>query len=422
MNTIRLQNLIPEVYTEESRDFQVLCRLYDSIFNGIKYDADSIKYITDTKFIQSSLLPLLETKLGFFTKKTLTDTEMRYILMAFPDIVKNKGSLKAIKQLVNVCLKLTDITGEYTISYSDKETVINGVTIKDHTIIVGINTMIENLDIINEIGEYIVPTGFNFYIYYFKNYSALDEIIYNEDVRLLYASSNLTSQIRGTRDYTDSVTDYTMPLDDDELSYDLLGGVDVAWINSIDDVFSDSFVGFYDTSSNLPAGSQGDLAITYETVNNVVYPVVYYYNASWNKLNFRGFCELSSSNPQVSNPQNYDVVCSYNNKYLVYQTNSWTECNYRGMFNTANEVIYPQNNDLILLTSNVKSYKLYKNGSWIDVSYKATYSNENQIDNSYKANNNLIILNGGTYYMYLNSVWNIITDSIYFLKKELITN
>ena len=67
MQTIRLQDLTPEVYTSESRDFQILCRLYDSSFNAIKYDTDSMKYLTDSRYIRSGMLPLLQTKLGMFT-------------------------------------------------------------------------------------------------------------------------------------------------------------------------------------------------------------------------------------------------------------------------------------------------------------------------------------------------------------------
>ena len=421
MQTIRLQNLTPNVYTDESRDFQVLCRLFDSVFNGIKYDSDTIKYIVDTKNIQSSLLPLLQTKLGFLTKKKLNDNEIRYILRVFPELVRNKGSLNAIRKLINICLKLNDISGEFTISYSDTATVINGIMIDAHTIIVGIDSVLNSTELITEIARYILPAGFSFYIYYYKNYNTTDDILYNQDVKLLYSSSNLNAQVRGTRDNSDGYTDYTMPLPDESMSYNLLGSVDVAWINSVDSEISDNFLGIFESFEDLPQGENENIAIALTTVDNVVYPDVYYYNDSiWNKLDFRGYCELSSSNPQVSNPQNYDVVCTpHKDKYLVYQTSAWVECTYRGLYNSETEVSNPQENDIIILSTGQSAYKIYKSGSWIDVNYKATYSNASQVNTDYEQNNNLIILNGGTYYLYVDNAWTIITDTIYMLKKVI---
>ena len=423
MRTIRFQDMTPEVYTDESRDFQILCRLHDSIWNGVKFDAETIKYIIDSRNIQSGLLPLLQTKLGFLTDKRLNDNEIRYVLRVFPDLLRNKGSLLAIRKLLNMCLKLNDISGEFTISYSDKPTIINGISINAHTIIVGIDTIIKNTEMINEIAKYILPAGFSFYIYFYKNYRATDNIYLNDDVKLLYSSSNLNSQIRGTRDNSDEFIDYTMPLSTEPMSYDLLGGVDVAYINSIDSKISENFKGIFNSTSDFPVGSNGNYAITFNTVNNVVYPIVYYYNDSWNELNFRGYCELSHSNPQVSNPQSYDVVSSpQEDKYLVYSSSSWITCNYRGLFLNTSSVTNPQTNDLIALTSGHTNYYIYKNGSWNQVEYKATYLNNTQIDDTYKIDNNLVILTGSTYFMYVNNSWTIITDSIYMLKKYITEN
>ena len=421
MQTIRAQNLIPEVYTDESRDFQILCRLYDSIYNGIKYDADSIKYIVDARNIQSGLLPLLQTKLGFLTKKNLNDTEIRYVLRVFPELVRNKGSLNAIRKLLNMCLKLNNISGAYTISYSDKATVINGISINSHTIIVGLDSIIKNTELINEIARYILPAGFSFYIYFYKNYSAVDELYLNEDVKLLYSSSNLNAQIRGTRNNSDGYIDYDMPLDNDEMSYDLLGGVDIAWINSIDSAYSDKFLGFYNSVSELPTGTNGDLAITYSDT----YPLVYYYHSSaWRLLNFRGYCELSNSSPQVSNPANYDIVCSpRETSYLLYVSSAWRTCNFLGMYDSITEVTAPQQYDLIVLNDDSQtSYKYYNGSTWVNANYKATYSNESQVSDSYKTTNSLIILTGAKYFLRLNNAWTVFTDPVYMLKKYVSEN
>ena len=67
MSLLRMQNRTPPIYCEESRDFQLLCRLYDTIVNGLLFDIETITDIINTKNIRSSFLQLLQTKLGFFT-------------------------------------------------------------------------------------------------------------------------------------------------------------------------------------------------------------------------------------------------------------------------------------------------------------------------------------------------------------------
>lgn len=451
METIRLQNLTPEVYTDESRDFQILCRLYDSIFNGIKHDADSIEYLTDTRFIKSNVLPLLQTKLGFFSKKNIDDESLRYVLMAFPSMVRNKGSLLAIKQLLNMCLKMNNITASYTINYSDSATIVNGVAINSHTIIIGIDTIISNTDIINELAKYLLPVGFSFYIYFFKNIAELQNIYLNDDVKLLYSSSNLSAQIRGTREYLASedesrYIDYTMPIPSEELSYDLLGGVDVAWISSVDSTISDKFKGIFESEEVLPSDdiSDGDLAIAMipsETSEEDVLPNVYYYhNSQWNQINFIGNCVLSGSDPDISGAQNYDLACvpyykkSINPKilsptYLRYSNNSWAECNFRGVFDSveaADSLSDIAVGDLIAIRDGVSSYKYCTSttggNTWVDLNYKATYSNAKQIIEDYNQSNNLVILFGAMYYIKLDGSWEEFTDSVYMLKKVYITN
>ena len=112
---IRLQDKTPEVYCSESRDFQLFCRLYDCVVNGIKFDIDTIPDILDAMTCRSSMLQLLQTKVGFFTNKQLTDDALRYVLTAFPMMVKNKGSLKAVQQAVNVFFKVNGIRSEVQI-------------------------------------------------------------------------------------------------------------------------------------------------------------------------------------------------------------------------------------------------------------------------------------------------------------------
>ena len=53
---IRTQEMVPDYYIEASRDFQVLCRLYDFAMNSLKFNIDSMQELTDTRNIKDTVL------------------------------------------------------------------------------------------------------------------------------------------------------------------------------------------------------------------------------------------------------------------------------------------------------------------------------------------------------------------------------
>jgi len=62
---LHIEKLVPDVYCEDSRDFQTISRVFNAMLNGVKYDAESTTKLLDTKLMREEFLPLLETKLGF---------------------------------------------------------------------------------------------------------------------------------------------------------------------------------------------------------------------------------------------------------------------------------------------------------------------------------------------------------------------
>lgn len=156
MSIIRLQNNTPPVYTEESRDFQLLCRIYDCIINAVKLDIDSIPTIVDTSQCLSSILPLLQTKVGFFTENTLQDKELRYAIEAFPYIVKKKGSREGIIECLNLFLQVNNIL-------KSSQVIITNESINkedEYTIKILIESEVKDTSLLEELIKYIVPTGY----------------------------------------------------------------------------------------------------------------------------------------------------------------------------------------------------------------------------------------------------------------------
>lgn len=147
---IKMQDNVPETYINQSRDFQLLCRLYDVVMNGVKFNIDAVGSITDNEKIQSNLLSLLQTKVGFF-EKYATDDNLRYILDAFPYIMKNKGSLKAVEQTLNVYLKMNHINTPVQIFANTNNRTVQ-IIVKSSVVL--------DTKLINDVMNYILPTGY----------------------------------------------------------------------------------------------------------------------------------------------------------------------------------------------------------------------------------------------------------------------
>ena len=207
---IFLTNDVPPVYIEESRDFQYFLRAYDVIMNMVKQDIDTLQYLANTEECQSRIMPLLKTKLGFFTNYSINNEMLRTILESFPIMVRNKGSLKAIQQAVYTFLKALNIKAEILIKFTgnEKETVKGGIEIDDHTILIAINSAVQNFYILEEIFKYILPAGYQ-YTFYFYREMIKNSWLLNENTGKFLVVSNLISDSIRTENFYNQDFDYS---------------------------------------------------------------------------------------------------------------------------------------------------------------------------------------------------------------------
>lgn len=161
----RFQDNLPEVYINESRDFQVLARLSDVLFSGIKYDIDTMVRILDATLIKDRMLDLLCTRVGFFSSVEIDAQVLKYIIASFPYILKNKGTEKGIKAAVNAILKAENQQSEdgieqvlvEVISEKPKNELRDAYTVYIYT-----TQSIYNKDALAEVFKYVMPLGFTY--------------------------------------------------------------------------------------------------------------------------------------------------------------------------------------------------------------------------------------------------------------------
>lgn len=195
----RLQENVPDVYARKSRDFQLLCNLFDILQGGLKYDIDTITSVVDTRYCNEKLLPLLQTKLGFFTNEHLTTDELRTLLTSFQTIVKNKGSSKGIRQAIELYLKVIGASrnSKITITNSNSNEPSNVISFYNNSYIVevSIEGQITDTTLLTEILKYVLPAGYKLQYSFYQSTSNIDHIVEKGTINIVIISSAINNQV-----------------------------------------------------------------------------------------------------------------------------------------------------------------------------------------------------------------------------------
>lgn len=174
----RLENNVPEIYVQESRDFQLFCRLYDSAFGGVKYSIDSLQKATSTLQCNDNLLDLIRLKIGLFKDLNISNDELRIILDAFPTIMRYKGSERALKYILNVYQRLIKDNTSYIY------TIVNKSDHQDYTIYLRFSQEQKYDSLLKELIGLILPTGYTLIYEIAKISNPVESIIVQDTVEI----------------------------------------------------------------------------------------------------------------------------------------------------------------------------------------------------------------------------------------------
>ena len=150
----KLEENVPDIYVEMSRDFQLLCRVYNILVNSNIITQSKIRQQLNIDQIDDKLLKLLAGRLGFSSDNYIPTEVMRSILLQFPFMIKNKGTKIGIEQAIKSVIKQTS--------------KVNSVYVSDITIATGeIKVIVESDDAsavdmsyLSNVLKYVVPVGY----------------------------------------------------------------------------------------------------------------------------------------------------------------------------------------------------------------------------------------------------------------------
>ena len=153
---IRTQKYTPEVYYEQSRDFQFIGRLYDVVLNSVKTNVDIIQNSLPFNTRSSrDLLKLMSYTLGFKPKHKYSHAQLLAICSVFSELLRNKGNVQSIYLLGETILKTEGIVGNIAcLMQYDVKTNKNLPTLR-----IIIPEQLAEIALFYDLLEYIAPVG-----------------------------------------------------------------------------------------------------------------------------------------------------------------------------------------------------------------------------------------------------------------------
>ncbi len=157
--SFRLEDNVPEVYVEKSRDFQLLCRILNIFLTAAIEESAKIPGNWDLDSLDEWLLPLAARKLGLIENSYFPPKILRNICKSWNHIIRNKGTERAVREAAYAVFSVNQdiVTLEVSRTATDQiyEQGSGGITVR----LTASTGSIEDLAYLEKLLPYILPAG-----------------------------------------------------------------------------------------------------------------------------------------------------------------------------------------------------------------------------------------------------------------------
>lgn len=181
----RLDDNVPRIYVNESRDFQMLCRLFTYGLNSPKYEAETLHYLNSGMLTNDRLLTNLCEKTGFMDGTSIKGEYLRFITENFGRLVRDKGAKTGICNAVYLYLLMYNIS---TACYVQ-------IDRKTYTIHIGIKSAVKDIQVLYTILKYIVPTGWILDIFFYQEMQIWQAFAYKDTLVNMVRKASATNAL-----------------------------------------------------------------------------------------------------------------------------------------------------------------------------------------------------------------------------------
>ena len=205
---IKIQNLVPSVYYNRSRDFQLLGRVYDIVFNFLKNNVDTISnlYIDE---MDDKLFPLLAITLGFKQTHEYNIEQLKDLCCTFIKILRNKGNLNSVQDLLNLIANVEGNSETYYWSINEEK--------NPYLLNIYIPLSITDTSLLEDMLTYILPVGMSYRIVkeLLVQSSGWEDYVYFANDRALmrveHGSNYQASQVVQGETYSQGIEESSIP-------------------------------------------------------------------------------------------------------------------------------------------------------------------------------------------------------------------
>ena len=162
---IKIQESVPSVYYHSSRDFQLIGHLFDLVLNAVKTDADLLFNLPLSINSDDLLLDLMAYTFGLqLDRSRYTSKQLRAIYSVAPQMMRSKGSRKAVELLCTALMHVDGLEDNYAVQITEDGKELN----------IYISDLASCKEILQEMLPYIVPAGMVFNIVRSKRFSEVN--------------------------------------------------------------------------------------------------------------------------------------------------------------------------------------------------------------------------------------------------------
>ena len=149
----------PKIYSEMSRDYQVISRLHSALYNVSKMYIDNMSIWESD--IDDKLAYLRAKTLNFDPKHSWSLKDLESVTSCFKYLIKRKGAKIALEYLLNILMKVHNL--------KNSNSKLDMVSIKDNNVTIRVEENLATIGIVEDLIKYILPAGLTYRIIEYKS-------------------------------------------------------------------------------------------------------------------------------------------------------------------------------------------------------------------------------------------------------------
>ena len=150
---IKLYNRLPQIYYDNSRDFQAFARAHEVVLNYLKTNVDVAEALPFSNNFDISLLNLMALTLGFTSKHNYNTEDLFNLCSAFAEILKDKGSIESVRKTIRILLNAQSIKDTFSVDRDSKDR---------YNLLIYLPVSMKDLVLLEDVFDYILPSGFTY--------------------------------------------------------------------------------------------------------------------------------------------------------------------------------------------------------------------------------------------------------------------